>query len=220
MENMVIYERVRNCPKEALKPITGGRLKGMSDINPMWRIKMLTEVFGACGFGWKTKIVRTWIDDGKDGERTANVEIELCVKMDGEWSEPIPGIGGASLVVAERNGLYTDDECYKKAYTDAISVACKALGMAADVYFDKDRSSKYPTDNEQKQKPEPPPSSQPPTTVQQPQEIAQGIKCHDCGRLIGPELAQRTMKAFGIYLCKKCGLKHSQMAGGENNGQP
>lgn len=30
------------------------------------------------------------------------------------------------------------------AYTDAISIACKALGMAADVYFEKDRT-KYGT---------------------------------------------------------------------------
>lgn len=197
MENMVIYERVRNCPNEALKPITGGRLKGMSDINPMWRIKMLTEVFGVCGFGWKTKIVRTWIDDGKDGERTANVEIELCVKMNGEWSEPIPGIGGASLVVAERNGLYTDDECYKKAYTDAISVACKALGMAANVYFDKDRDSKYATAGA---------TEHAPTPIR---AEAQEIKCTDCGKVVDPAMAERTRRAFGIVLCKECGIKHA-----------
>ena len=29
------------------------------------------------------------------------------------------------------------------AYTDAISVACKALGIGADVYFEKDADSKY-----------------------------------------------------------------------------
>lgn len=33
---------------------------------------------------------------------------------------------------------YLDDDAYKKAYTDAISVAAKALGIGADVYFEKD----------------------------------------------------------------------------------
>ena len=49
MENMDIYDRVRTAPQDALKPITGGRLNGKTDINPMWRIKTLTELFGPCG---------------------------------------------------------------------------------------------------------------------------------------------------------------------------
>lgn len=51
-DNMRIYNAVREVPKEAQKPITAGRLKGMTDINPMWRIKKLTELFGPCGVGW------------------------------------------------------------------------------------------------------------------------------------------------------------------------
>ena len=62
--------------------------------------------------------------------------------MNGEWSEAIQGIGGSSFVTNEKNGLYTSDECFKMALTDAISVACKALGIGADVYWDKD-STKY-----------------------------------------------------------------------------
>ena len=34
----------------------------------------------------------------------------------------------------EKSGMYTSDECYKMALTDAMSVACKALGVAADVF--------------------------------------------------------------------------------------
>lgn len=206
MGNMDIYERLRNCPPEALKEIKGGRLKGMSDINPMWRIKMLTDTFGVCGFGWTTKIVRTWIDDGKDGEKTANVEIELRVKMNDEWSEPIPGIGGAQLVAQERAGLYTDDECYKKAYTDAISVACKALGMAANVYYNRDRDSKYETIPATE-----PPTQNPPQQAQAtpPKPDIQAVKCNECGKLVGPELTQRTITAFGVPLCKECGTRRA-----------
>ena len=38
----------------------------------------------------------------------------------------------------ERGGFYANDEAYKMATTDAISVACKNLGIAADVYFERD----------------------------------------------------------------------------------
>ena len=65
--------------------------------------------------------------------------------------EGIYGIGGNTLVAAEKSGLRIDDEAYKKAYTDAISVACKALGIGADVYFEKDvtKYSEYEGESEQ-----------------------------------------------------------------------
>jgi hypothetical protein len=84
----------------------------------------------------------------RNRERTANVEIALKVKHNGEWSEEIAGIGGAMFLELESRGFNTEDEAYKKAYTDAISVACKALGIAADIYFAKDPDSKYDTDEQ------------------------------------------------------------------------
>lgn len=140
MDNLELYKKVRCVPDEAQKAIAGGRLKGMTDINPMWRIKTLTKQFGICGYGWKTEIVNTWLDNGAKGEVIANVQINLYIKYKEEWSEAIPGIGGSMFVENESKGAYTDDECYKKAYTDALSVACKALGIGADVYFAKDRT--------------------------------------------------------------------------------
>lgn len=138
--NMELYEKVRSVPTEALKPIQGGRLKGMSDINPMWRIKILTELFGICGIGWKIEVVERRLEKGALDEVACFVDINLYIKSDGEWSEAIPGMGGSSFVAKEKSGLYTSDECFKMAYTDAIGVACKSLGFAADVYFEKDRT--------------------------------------------------------------------------------
>ena len=147
-ENMELYNQFRECPKEAQKPISAGRLKGKADINPMWRIKVLTETFGPCGFGWTCKITQTWIEDSPEtAEKTANVRVELRVNYKGEWSEPIEGIGGAMFVAQESKGLFCDDDCFKKAYTDAISVACKSLGIAADIYYAKDPETKYNTDD-------------------------------------------------------------------------
>lgn len=142
MENKEIYEKVRSVPESAQKKITGGRLNGMTDIKPMWRIEKLTEVFGACGFGWKAPIKNKEIIEGANGEKIAIVDIDLYVKVNDVWSEPIEGTGGSSFIAKEKNGYYTSDECFKMAYTDAISVACKSLGFGADVYWG---DSKYDT---------------------------------------------------------------------------
>ena len=146
--NMEIYNKVRSVPADAKKSIMAGRLKGKTDINPMWRIKKLTEIFGVCGFGWKTKITGSWLEPGADGEVSAHVKVELYVRdpETKEWSEAIEGLGGSMYITNEKGGKYTDDDCFKKAYTDAISIACKALGFAADVYYEKD-ISKYDAHN-------------------------------------------------------------------------
>ena len=140
MANMEIWGKLENTPKEAQKEIGAGRLKGFTDINPMWRFKCLTEAFGPCGIGWKFEIVDKHIVPGANGEAKAFVDILLYYKWNGEWSAGVPGTGGSSLVSAEKSGLYTNDECYKMALSDAIGTACKALGMSADIYFSKDRS--------------------------------------------------------------------------------
>lgn len=198
-ENMELYQQFRECPQEAQKPISAGRLKGKTDINPMWRIKRLTEIFGPCGIGWVCPIVEKWIEESPDTkEKTANVRVQLRYKYKGEWSEAIDGIGGAMFVEAERQGLHADDDCFKKAYTDAISVACKSLGIAADIYYSKDPDTKYSTDD-----------TAPPTNATPPYNPP-SIKCADCGKPVAPSMAERTKNAFGVELCRECGLKRSE----------
>lgn len=139
MGNMDIYEKVCAVPDNAKKAIKGGRISGMTDINPMWRIKILTELFGPCGIGWYYTPVRKWIETHGE-ESAAFVDIELFVKSEGEWSKPISGTGGSAFSTKEKNGVYVSDECYKMATTDAISVACKQLGIGADVYWESGRT--------------------------------------------------------------------------------
>ena len=169
--NMRIYDAVRFVPEQAKKKINGGRLKGMTDINGMWRIKVLTEQFGPCGEGWYISDVKYWQDRlDKNGSVALFCELLLHVKIDGAWSQPLYGIGGNMLVAAENSGLRLDDEAYKKAYTDAISVACKALGIGADVYFDKDvtKYSEYEGDSGQ-------PAQQPPKQQPAQQQAKQPV---------------------------------------------
>lgn len=140
---MDIYKAVQSVPESAKKPITGGRLKGKTDINPMWRIKTLTEQFGPCGIGWYYTVTKQWLEPCGD-EIAAFVNIELYICTDSVWSKPIPGHGGSMFAAKEKNGINISDECYKMATTDALSVACKMLGIGADVYWDKDKT-KYDT---------------------------------------------------------------------------
>ncbi len=141
MDNLELYNKVRAVPQNAQRKIQGGRLDGKTDINPMWRIKALTENFGICGIGWKYEITNKWLETSEQtGEVAAFVDILLYVNVNGEWSAPIPGTGGSTFIAKERNGPHMSDECFKMALTDAISVACKALGVGADVYWEADRT--------------------------------------------------------------------------------
>lgn len=195
MENLAIYNAVRSVPDSAKRQIGAGRLKGKTDINPMWRLKTLTEQFGPCGIGWKYVITDKRLEQGANGEVAAFLDIDLFVKVDGAWSEAIPGTGGSALVAKEKNGPYTSDECFKMALTDAISVACKALGFGADVYWEADRS-KYD---------KPAPVTYPKGTV----------ICESCGmpiksvtcqgiRYSPDDISDRALDRYGKRLCWGC----------------
>ena len=132
--NLKIWEQVKSVDKEYLDTIKGGRLNGKSSIKPIWRIQKLTEIFGTVGIGWYYNITDKRFEKGANDEVSVFVDIELFVKQDNEWSKPINGTGGSTYVAKEKNGLYTSDEAIKMATTDAIGVACKNLGFAADMY--------------------------------------------------------------------------------------
>lgn len=142
MENMEIYEKFRNVPENAVKPFDNGSFKG-TDINTMWRIKCLTEMFGPVGRGWYIRPERTWKEDIED-EVYVFMDISLFVKYPGEteWSAPIYGTGGNKLVkyVKSSDRYKGSDEAYKMAATDAFGNACKYLGIGADVYWENDKT--------------------------------------------------------------------------------
>ena len=148
-KNMRIYEEGRNVPPEAKKAFNNGKFSG-TDINPMWRIKKLTELFGPAGVGWYYEVISERSERLNDDTVIAVVDLNLYIKQDGEWSKPIYGTGGNQLVSKTSRGISTSDEGYKMALTDALSVACKALGIGADVYFDKDKTKYTMADGQDK----------------------------------------------------------------------
>lgn len=215
MGNMDIYNAVSAVPVSAQKRISGGRLNGMTDINPMWRIRELTELFGPCGIGWKYKIVREWLETASTGEVGAFVDIELQYRItpDANWSEPIPGTGGSKFVAAEKgNNLRASDECYKMALTDAISVACKALGFGADIYWDAGRT-KYNV--------APPEQDEEYTCAQCGKTIRDGKK-KDGSTWKAGDIALYAQKRYDRQLCFEClgkeikAEKAAEKAGGLN----
>lgn len=208
MNNMDLYNAFREVPDKAIKPITAGRLKGMSDINPMWRIQRLTAMFGPCGVGWWYDITeKKLVTDDITKQIAAFVDIQLYFvdPETGTTSHGIPGTGGASFVAQERNGPYLSDECFKKALTDALSVAAKALGVGADVYFPNGRS-KYSAGATPAPEPERKPKPK--------EELL--YRCEQCHAPIGVykddngkdisirKWTEGTKLKFGKVLCDKC----------------
>lgn len=142
-DNLAIWNKVKRPPKEVLKTIKGGRISGMTDISPQWRIKIMTEMFGSIGDGWTYSIVDKWTQ-AVGQEVMCFVEIDLNYKLpDGQWSSQVKGIGGSMLAEMEKKGLHVSDEGWKMALTDAISVAMKQIGVAADIYAGLWDGSKY-----------------------------------------------------------------------------
>lgn len=147
------YEAMKRPPVNALKQIKGGRISGMTDISPQWRIEILDSTFGLCGIGWKYEIIRLWTEQATEDQVACFAQISLYVKDEDFWSDAIPGIGGSMFITKENNSyakdnepkfkMYVSDEGYKMAVTDALSVACKMLGVGADIYRGRWDGSKY-----------------------------------------------------------------------------
>ena len=228
MENMTIYEAGRSVPIEAQKAFSNGSFSG-TDINPMWRIKKLTELFGPAGVGWYTEVLSERSETYGDTVM-AIVDINLYIKVDGEWSKPIFGTGGNQLVQATKSGARPSDEGYKKAYTDALSIACKALGIGADIWFSKDPDVSDPTSKYADEyiriggtPAEAPPAgwvNEPPRPATMTVYSVNDLVCEDCGKPIteyktkagktysAEDVASMNFKSYGKRLCSKCGYKY------------
>jgi hypothetical protein len=80
--------------------------------------------------------------------------LTLWFVHEGARSMPIPGVGGDKIIThIKANEQYkrperweSDDEAFKKAFTDAIGNAMKHIGMSADVHMGRFDDSKYVND--------------------------------------------------------------------------
>ena len=79
LENISLWEKLKQVPSRAKKEIRAGRLKGMTDIKPQWRFELMTETFGPVGFGWYYEVDRQWIEEGSEGQKSAFTNILLLL---------------------------------------------------------------------------------------------------------------------------------------------
>ena len=133
-------------------------------IKPMWANKRMTEYFGPCGIGWgMDKPEFTLVEAA--GEILVYCTLSMWWRKDAEDGVvsrgQVYGVGGdkvvsqvflkdakgQKIVDAEKGGYktypQTDDEAYKKAFTDAIGNAMKFVGVGADVHMGLFDDSKY-----------------------------------------------------------------------------
>lgn len=123
-----------------------GGFKGTA-IKPIYTTKKMTEVFGPAGDGWGMGKPTFQVVPGSDGQVAVYCTVSLWYRPAdaGPDDEPasVYGVGGDMVVVKQSSGLRTDDEAFKKAFTDAIGNAMKHIGMSADVHMGLFDDSKY-----------------------------------------------------------------------------
>lgn len=212
MNNLYFWNKYKEVPANALKDFDNGNFKG-TDINTIWRMKCLTEYFGMCGVGWYYDIINISHEKIPEAQTILTfAEIKLYIKVDGEWSKGITGVGGNKMLsyVKSRDYYKASDEATKMAVTDAIGNACRNLGIGADVYWANDKT-KY-TDNETVSK-TPQNSTKTTTTTTNPikSQISENTPnnalkqvCANCGEEVSTKVAEYSKANFGKVLCFDC----------------
>lgn len=134
-----LWDRLGKTDPSATKIFQrAGGFKGTA-IKPMWSYRRMTEEYGPCGIGWGI------------GEPTfqvvhANEEILVYCTVSiwhGTRENVVFGVGGDKALAKFNSGAKTDDEAFKKSFTDAVTNALKLIGVGADVHMGMFDDSKY-----------------------------------------------------------------------------
>lgn len=142
-ENLKLWNTLGKTDPKHTKPFNrAGGFKGTA-IKPIYTEQKMTEQFGACGVGWGINEPNFTTAAGSDGQVAVYCTVAIWYLDGDKPSAPIYGVGGDMVVVKQSSGLRTDDEAFKKAFTDAVGNAMKHLGMSADVHMGQFDDSKY-----------------------------------------------------------------------------
>ncbi len=166
-DNLSIWDKLGKTDPDQTKGFSrAGGFRGTA-IKPVYTEQKMTEVFGPVGTGWGFSEPTFQLVPGSDGQLAVYCWLSLWYVHDGKRSDGIPGVGGDMVIVKQSAGLRTDDEAFKKAFTDAIGNAMKHLGMSADVHMGLFDDSKYVQSRKREEaeaKREPDPEPEPPNT--------------------------------------------------------
>ena len=162
LDNMKIWDALGKTDPAHTKQFTrAGGFRGTA-IKPMWANLRMTEFFGPCGIGWGQEKPEYQVVEAP-GEILVYCTVALWY-----WNRQEPnsgkglvyGVGGDKVVsqifakdqqgnkIRGEDGNFktypqTDDEAFKKAYTDALSNAMKFIGVGADVHLGQFEDNKY-----------------------------------------------------------------------------
>ncbi|HEY8343340.1 MAG TPA: hypothetical protein VIK75_10180 [Calditerricola sp.] len=146
-DNMRIWNALEKTdPKHTKQFQRPGGFRGTA-IKPIYATLKMTELFGPCGHGWgmdKPDFTTITVGD----EILVYCTVGLWYREEaGADAKTVWGVGGDKVASKNRDGrLATDDEAFKKAYTDALSNAMKQIGVGADVHMGQFDDAKYVND--------------------------------------------------------------------------
>ena len=89
-------------------------------------------------------------------------------------------------------------KCYDKFIVQDITITDKQI-TALEIYNDSKKCVAFTWDKNKKSGAKPAPKATPAELI-----------CSDCGKSVDSNMAERTKKAFGVVLCRECGLKRSE----------
>jgi hypothetical protein len=139
MSKTDLWDRLGKTDPAHTKPFKrAGGFSGTA-IKPMWSFRRVTEEFGPCGVGWGVNQPSFQVVHTPD-----EVLVFCTVSIwHGVHENVVFGVGGDKVLGRFKSGPHTDDEAFKKAYTDAITNALKLIGVGADVHMGMFDDSKY-----------------------------------------------------------------------------
>jgi hypothetical protein len=141
-ENTALWDILGRTDPAHTKAFTrGGGFRGTA-IKPMWSYRRMTEEFGPCGQGWGIEAPQFQVLQGAEDEKLVFCTVSVWYTRDGEKCHLI-GVGGDKAVGKNKSGITSDDEAFKKSFTDAITNALKLIGVGADVHMGMFDDNKY-----------------------------------------------------------------------------
>lgn len=147
-ENLKIWDKLgKTDPAHTKKFKRSGGFEGTA-IKPMFSYHRMTEEFGPCGTGWGIGKPDFQVVSGENKE--VLVYCTVSIWYDSK-ENTVFGVGGDKVVThIKANEQYkrperweSDDEAFKKAFTDAVTNALKLIGVGADVHMGMFDDNKY-----------------------------------------------------------------------------
>lgn len=144
--NLYLWDKLKRTDPKATKPFQRpGGFRG-TQIDPVWRVLMMTETFGPVGLGWGHEQLEWTI---------AERMVFICCRVwyiDPDTQTKCftgPQWGGTELIRKNKDGTERpDDEAFKMSITDAVGKCMVQIGLAADIYMGQFDDSKYRDESE------------------------------------------------------------------------